>query len=562
MIILKRVEMQKRFVLSSLMLALLSGAVYATPLSRPDAGDNLREVQKQNLPLPAPSAPAPVKVEESKSKAAAVGGVKVSVKKVQVTGNTIYTSAELEALVNYLVGGEHALSDLDIAAQRITAFYRQNGYIVAHAYLPIQEVKDGLIRMEVLEGRVDKQRVENNSLLADGRVNDYLGKVKRGDVLKAEEVDRILLLLSDVPGVGSARAALQPGASVGTSDLVVELKPSAPYLASVDADNYGSSYTGTYRYGVSFTANSPTGLGDSLSFRGQMSNGDLGYWKVGYQIPVGDDGIRVGGTYSDSRYGLGKEFSVLGAYGSGTDFTLFGSYPFIRTQITNLTGTVTYQDKYLHDVTTNSFAENIKHVRLGILSLSGSHQDEWQGGGISSFDVSLSMGHVRMDPIKHNEDRVTAKASGGFSKINYMVNRLQRVNESSMLWAIVSGQLAGKNLNSSEKFSLGGPTGVRAFASGEAGGDEGIMLNLEWRQQLMEGLQGVLFYDAGSVRVNHSPWDNSVNRRTIAGVGIGANAIVEKVQIRASLGWKTHGTSTADPGASEPRLWVQMSRPF
>jgi hemolysin activation/secretion protein len=362
MIILKSIEIQKRFVLSSLMLALLSGVAYATP-TRPDAGDNLREVQKQPLPLPTPSAPAPVRVEEQKSKAAASGGVKVAVKKVQVTGNAIYTSAELEALVNYLVGGEHALSDLDTAAQRITAFYRQNGYIVAHAYLPVQEVKDGLIRMEVLEGRVDKQRVENNSLLVDDRVNDYLGRVKRGDVLKAEEVDRVLLLLSDVPGVGSARAALQPGASVGTSDLVVELKPSAPYLASVDLDNYGGRYTGQYRFGASFTVNSPTGLGDSLSLRAQMSNGDLAYWKVGYQIPVGDNGIRVGGTYSDSRYGLGKEFASLGAYGSGVDFTLFGSYPFIRTQITNLTGTVTYQDKYLHDVTKVSFSEGIKHVR-------------------------------------------------------------------------------------------------------------------------------------------------------------------------------------------------------
>src|SRR5512135_460887 len=198
--------------LSVLAWALLSGApVQAAPVA-PDAGQTMRELQKPPV-LPAPKAAAPLRLEgEGMPKGTAADSVRIMVKAIHVKGNTVFPSSELEALVADLTGGEHSLAELDKGAARITAYYRARGYAVARAYLPAQDIKDGVVVIEVLEGQLGQQRLNNQSRLSDEAVNGYLSGIKSGDVLQARPVDRALLLLNDTPGVGGARASLQPGA--------------------------------------------------------------------------------------------------------------------------------------------------------------------------------------------------------------------------------------------------------------------------------------------------------------------------------------------------------------
>jgi len=555
---------QALFFRSALTFLLLSGLpAHAAPVA-PDAGQTIRELQKQPE-LNVPKAITPLRSDgEVAPKGTGRTDVRIAVKAIHVSGNSIYTASELEALVANLVGGEHSLDELNQGAARITAYYRERGYVVARAYLPEQDIRGGMVVIKVLEGIVGQQRIDNQSRLTDERANGYLGG-KSGDVLQSAPVDRTLLLLADTPGVGGARAILQPGASVGTSDLLIELIPSAAFVANVELDNYGNRYTGEYRLGAALALNSPLKIGDQLSMRALTSDQDLTYARIAYSMPLGGDGLRVGAAYSDLGYRLGKEFAGLQAHGGAINSSLFATYPLIRSLSSNLYGALTWEDKQLSDRTDVPSTVSDKHVQLASVGLAGSHQDALGGAGVTAFDLSYVTGELGMDAVSLAADAASARSNGSFMRLTYSVSRLQRLSDSNILSLAFSGQQAGKNLGSSEKFILGGATGVRAYPQGEGSGDEGWMANLELRHSFTKELQGVVFYDAGSATISRNAFAAGANNRTLAGAGVGITMQYGMVQFKTSVAWRTAGgqAQSEPPSANhDPRLWVQLSGQF
>lgn len=555
---------QALFFRSALTFLLLLGlSAHAAPVA-PDAGQTIRELQKQPE-LNVPKAITPLRSDgEVTPKGTGRTDVRIAVKAIHVSGNSIYTASELEALVANLVGGEHSLDELSQGAARITAYYRERGYVVARAYLPEQDIKGGVVLIKVLEGIVGQQRIDNQSRLTDERANGYLGG-KSGDVLQSAPVDRTLLLLADTPGVGGARAILQPGASVGTSDLLIELIPSAPFVANIELDNYGNRYTGEHRLGAALALNSPLRIGDQLSVRALTSDQSLTYARIAYAMPLGGDGLRVGAAYSDLGYRLGKEFSGLHAHGSAINASLFAAYPLIRSLTSNLYGTLTWEDKRLSDRTDVPGTVSDKHVQLANLGLAGSHQDALGGAGVTAFDFSGVTGKLGMDAVSLAADAASSRSNGSFTRLTYSVSRLQRLSDSNILSLVFSGQQAGKNLGSSEKFILGGATGVRAYPQGEGSGDEGWMANLELRHSFTKELQGTAFYDGGSVTINRNSFAAGENSRTLGGAGVGLAVQYGMLQFKAALAWRTTGgPAQSEPADANhnPRLWVQLSGQF
>jgi len=146
-------------------------------------------------------------------------------------------------------------------ATRISDYYHANGYFVAQAYLPPQDIKNGIVEIAVLDGQYGKVPLNNKTRLSDRIANNLLGGLNSGDPVMSDPLETRLLLLSDVPGV-NVKSTLVPGADVGTSDLLVDLTPGKSVTGSVDADNAGNRYTGEYRLGATVNLNNPTGNGD------------------------------------------------------------------------------------------------------------------------------------------------------------------------------------------------------------------------------------------------------------------------------------------------------------
>lgn len=548
--------------ISFLCLASLSAS--AEP-PRPDAGQTSRELQQENRQIETkPSAPMTIPQPEKPAAFDLYDNTPILVKTIQVSGNTKFSSDTLAALCADIGGGERVLYDLQVCPTRITAYYKERGYLLANAYIPQQEIVAGVLQVVVQEGFLDKIKLTNHTQVSDTSINRYLNKLS-GDVLQQSSIDRQLLLLRGTAGVADVRASLQAGTRVGGSDLLVEPLPSAAYTGRLQADNFGNYYTGRYRLGGSLGVNNPLKLGDQLALRFTCSDSDLYYGAVVYQLPVGDSGLRLGAAYSHSQYQLGQNFKSLDAHGTSQSTSVFTSYPFVLNQTALLNATLGFETRTLKDFTDATDSSSAKKVRLLRAGLSGERQDKINQAGLTAFDFSVYAGRLSLDETARLADDVSAHSQGNFSKLTYNLNRLQRITDSDTLSINLFGQVAGKNLNSSDKFSLGGPYGVRAYPQGEASGDEGNIVNVELVHSVLPQLQAMLFYDYGHIKVNHKPFSSVRNTRAIGGAGVGFNAKLLGFAMNSYLAWQTQGgTPLSEPSAQErsPRFWLQMSRDF
>lgn len=535
----------------------------------PNAGQVTRELERaQQMQMEQqlktrPTEPLTNSVE--KPSATEQDDTPILVNEIQVTGSRQFPAEVLQSLLADMAGGRHTLSALEAAAGRITAYYRERGYFLASAYVPAQDIFDGVVQIAVLEGMLDQIKLQNSAKVSDAVILAHLDKLNTGEALQQSAIDRQLLLLHGTAGIDKVHASLQGGARAGTSDLLVQTVPAAPYSGRVQLNNHGNRYTGEYQLDAALNINNPLKMGDQLTVRAVGSNSNLLYGRMSYQVPVGGDGLRVGAAYSYSHYQLGRDFKLLDAYGTSETASVFASYPLILSQAGSLFSNLTYENKKLNDRMDSFLVDTDKRVQLVSLGLSGDRPDTVNGGGLTSFDVTMYAGHLNMDAESRLIDAAKANSRGDFVKAGYTVNRLQRITDQDTFSAKLFGQWAGDNLNSSEKVSLGGVYGVRAYPQGEASGDIGNILNLELVHYFTPQLRGMLFYDYGHVKINQNNYSAADNTRTLAGAGLGLNAALDGWQLDSYVAWPIQGgvpLSEPESSVHSPRLWMQMSREF
>jgi len=492
----------------------------------PDAGAVLRDQQKPALEIPARTAPSIRFDEPARPAFKPSTSARLALRSFRVTGSTVFAETELLAQLQDYVGKDVTFADLDQAAARISRHYRERGYMVARAYLPAQDIQDGAVEIAVIEGRFGSVTLDNESRLRDSVVRRHVDGFA-GSVVTESGLDRQLLLLNDLPGAGNARATLRPGAKVGESDMTVELSPAPLASGSVEYDNHGNRFTGANRLTGKLNLLSPLGLGDMLHAQLTKGFNGLEYGRLAYQLPVGGDGLKLGGAYSHSNYRLGRGFSALNADGEADTHTMNVSYPFIRRRNFNLYGHAAYDWRDFQDRVGATAIVADKSSRAATFTLNGDARDALLGGGITVFSAGYSGGRLNLEtPVVRAVDDATARTLGNFSKWNINVLRLQSLGERLSAYVSFSGQKAGKNLDSSEKFVLGGANGVRAYPQGEASGDTGYLATLELRYTfsiaVVPGvLQPFAFVDTGGVTLNENPFAAGPNNRHLSGGGVG-----------------------------------------
>ncbi|MXN73306.1 ShlB/FhaC/HecB family hemolysin secretion/activation protein [Burkholderia sp. 4701] len=535
--------------------ASVSGHAYAQV---PNAGAAMRDIETSRPNL-APEAAPDLEIVPSDGAAQPPpdAGPRVFVSRFEIGGNTVFDSATLQALVADLAGETLGFADLQHAAERITTYYRERGYVLARAYLPRQEIDDGVVRIEVAEGRYGRIEIQNHSRVFDAVLRQPLAALREGDVVHGSSLERSLLLLDDLAGVG-ARGTLRPGEAPGTTDLVVDAERGAPASGSLEFDNFGDVATGRYRVGGSVDVNAPLRVGDRLSLRGLVSNERQRYYRAAYQVPVGPASTRVGVAYSSLHYRLAGSFSELEASGRASVQTAYVVQPIVRSRNLGLTAQVQYENKNLHDEYRAFLLRNDKNVGLWTFGLSGNSQDSWLGGGRNGFSVMFGVGRLRSnDALQANQ---LTKAIGSFTKLNLNLQRIQAVGSRFQVYAQASAQLASRNLDSSEKFSLGGPYGVRAYGLGAGSGDQGWQASAELRYLAAPGWQVSTFVDAGYVQFNRHPWTRERNKQHLQAAGIGASWYGEKRQVTLTAALPLGGGS--DSSTRAPSVWVQAAQYF
>lgn len=531
----------------------------------PNAGSQLQQIPPS--PISQRQAPA-IRIVPSADAQATGESAKITVQSLTVTGVTIYSPGEMVAQTGFKPGSELTLSDLRAMATEITRRYRSDGYFVAQAYVPEQDIVNGAVTIAVVEGQYGQVVVHNNGQIPDDIVYGKLAGISSGDPIVIGPLESRLLLLSDLPGV-KVSATLAPGAKVGASDLIVDLSPGQPVTGSIDVDNAGNRYTGEYRLGATVNLNNLAGRGDVASLRAMTSGPGLKYARASYQMPFGK--ATGGVAYSWLGYRLGQEFEPLGAQGTATVASVYGSYPLIRSRENNLTTQVQFENRTFQDRMDSTASVVDKSAQVLMASLRGDHWDSLGGRGQTSYALTASAGNLDIKTAAMRDlDAATAKTQGQYSKVAYSLSRTQGLTESLSLYAGINGQFASKNLDTSEKMELGGMNAVRAYPEGEAYADEGYVLTLEARvllpkfsQQQPGDVHLIGFVDTGSVTVNKQPWAAGDNQRTLSGAGVGLtwseyNNFLLRVYYARTLGSEVAASAPDKSG----RVWFQAVKYF
>lgn len=494
--------------------------------------------------------------------------IKIVVKTLRITGARAYTEPQLLALTGFTPGAELSMGDLLRMTAKIADRYHRDGYFLAQAYMPAQDIKNGLVTIAVLEGQYGKVTVRNQSRLSDHVVQRQLAGINSGDTVTRAPLDHRLLLISDNPGV-LVRSTLVPGASVGSSDLIVDVVPGKTLSGSLEADNAGSRYTGQYRVGSTLNWNEPFGIGDVASLRTLTSGKGLNYARASYQAPLGK--AKVGIAYSKLKYELIEEFEPLMAHGTADIASVYINYPLLRTRDSNLYAQLAYDDKSFHDQMDLTGAVGDKSAQVVMASLYGDHRDSLGGGGANSFSMTLSNGKLDLEtPLLRAVDALSARSNGSYSKFAYSASRVQHVTDALSLAASINGQIASKNLDVSEKMELGGMNAVRAFPEGEAYADQGYVLSLEARLLLAPfsasqrgQVQLLAFVDSGTVKRDKNPWTNEENSRTLSGAGVGAVwSEAGNFMVRAYYARKLGSDMATSAPDRSGRFWIQAVKYF
>ena len=545
----------------------LSCGIATAQQAAPDAGTILRETERA-APQPPPPPGAPILAPESQSPAAAEAGPSLPVAGFRISGNTVFSEAVLLALVAPSAGGERTLGDLESAAARITAYYRAHGYLIARAYLPEQEVGDGIVTIAVQEGRYGQTTLANRSRTHTAVLERYLVPMELGPVLEEHRLERALLLVQDTAQSAQPATALHPGSEPGTSDLDVQIGAVKAATVRVEADDYGIRATGQDRIGGSLELDNPVGIGDTFDAHLLTTTAhEQDYGRLAYGLPLGGDGVRVQAAYADSFYRLGEHFAALDAAGGAHIATLGLTYPALRTLRANLIAEVGVDWKRLEDD-----VESVDTVnpRSNWVLRAGVHGDHWStSGGATTVAWSVESGDLRLESaMERTLDAEGPQTAGRYFKSTLIATRLQPLDAHDVFYLSVSGQWGSKNLDTAEQMSLGGPYGVRAYPVSEAVGDEAYIFTAELRRSLPEiklpgPLTGILFADTGGIRVNVRPYGASANSRYLSGAGAGlAWAEGEHWSLRASYAHRLGASRSVSTPDRPGRVWAELAAQF
>ena len=550
--------------------------------SAPDAGALQRNLDLQlqresQSPLVQPPKPEQNNVEKS--------GPKINVTSFTFEGNTLFTSQQLDAVVKSWTNKTLQISELQDAAIAIQDFYSAHQRI-AQATLPPQEIKNGVVLIKILEGKMGSVIVEpvdtsgeTSQRFSTERAKTYITTGIAGEVyINTQATERAMLLLNEVPGV-SATGAFESGSEAGLSNFKVKLSDTPWFSGQAALSNYGSASTGAAQAIANLSLNNLSGIGDQVNLNAIQSEGS-GYVVGNYIVPVGYDGWKAGVQSSYLQYMTVPNWTSTPSAGSAATFQANTTYAVQRSQSANSTAKLSIENRAYNNVQTAPVITTLSSYQITAANASIGGDWATADGSIVNYSAGYVFGHLGIrDLAQSQQDQNGVGTAGAYSKLTF---NLSYAKDLSFLpettWTnSIYGQFASKNLNSSEQIYLGGAYGVRAYPTSQGGGSQGAILSTELMHRINENWQVGAFGDLGLVQqyVNlYSGWQGLTkanNQYQLGDAGITAKFTYDQLLVSASLAarignnplYNSSGQQlNVDNAYRSVQAWVRASIPF
>lgn len=471
--------------------------------------------------------------------------IKFVLKKIDLEGNTIFPPRDLYALYEEYIDKEVSPRTLVKIANKITAYFRDKGYILSRAYVPAQKIKHGMARIKVIEGFIDEVMIEwDEDMRKDDRICFYANRLKKIRPLDIKDLERALYQIRDLPGV-TAKAILRPAKKTKrASDLIVKVKRSH-FDVKMDINNDSTVSVGPWRYYSMLTFNDLLGENEQFSLYGSTTNpmSRMKMFGVMYNVPIFCDGftklfLKFDKMYTDPKFAQG----VLRQVGNMTSFSIGVRHTLIHERWLTWSAGLWLDFKNLRNDLYNAAAltretrDKIRNLRL---ETTFDMADSL--GGVNLVNVSVTQGIKNLGAeIKTGTGSQQSTRPDGrldFTKFELSLSRSQTLGGGFSAFAQVNSQYAATSLLSPERFSFGGAPFARSYESNFLSGDSGIEAKLEVRytqpfDNFFKWVQLYGYYDYGMV------WNNKPlgsEKAFLAAPGVGGG-----IKTKLMYGFSSH----------------------
>jgi hemolysin activation/secretion protein len=412
--------------------------------------------------------------------------IRLKILGIKIEGATVYGPEQLKLLYQDMIGQEVALSAIYDLAQRITAKYGNDGYVLSRAIVPPQNLTKGgaVIRVQVIEGYVDKVVWPASLTRFRNFFAEYEAKIIADRPANVRTIERYLLLAGDLPGLKFSTSLKASEKNPNAATLLVETTYK-PVEAMARIDNRGTPARGPLQYLGSVTANNLQGIHDAftLTYAGVVPTQELNYISAAYRQVLTAEGLAA---FVNVSYGFGHPGTAQLELLNYKTKTLYGdaglSYPWIRGREKNLAlSALVFGSDSDSDVLNSRFNED--RIRGTRVKVDADMADAWRG--INQLNVTFSQGINGLDSSL-NGNPLASRADGrvDFTKIEGTLSRIQPVFGPISMYLAGYGQYATTSLLSPEQCGFGGRFFGRAYDPSQLLGDSCYMGNAELRLDL------------------------------------------------------------------------------
>ena len=260
--------------------------------------------------------------------------ITLTLNQIQFEGIGVYSEDQISDVYAHKLGTNVTLAEIYGIASQLTNKYRNDGYILTQVIVPPQTIDGGRVTLRAVEGFVDQISVQGESQAnARSLIESYANQIRGDGPLNSANLEKFLLLINDLPGV-NARSVLRPSQTqVGASDLQIIIERD-PYDAFFGLDNHGSRYLGPIQVTAGAAFNSFFGNNERITVQvaSAPEDGELYFYSVGYEQPVGPYGTTLAGLFSHSNTDPGFDLQRFDVKGQSEFASLKAEHPFIRSR--------------------------------------------------------------------------------------------------------------------------------------------------------------------------------------------------------------------------------------
>jgi len=474
------------------------------------------------------------------------------------------------------------LRQLQEIAANVAQYYRERGLFLTQVLVPPQTVVDDTVQILVMEGILGQVQMEKNQNYDAGQLQQPF-RALIGRPVSRQEIEAAMLLINDYPGL-SAFAVFRPGINTGETDLLISVLEEKRIDARVQADNFGSAYTGEYRGRLRLRWNNPFGAADritaSLSKTYRPNNGSYG--ALTYERRAFGAKNTVGFGISQNAYELGGKLASFGFEGSTRMAQVFWRRVFHRSRLINSYGSLQLSRKSARlDVMTGEDRADeltVLTARTGLDWSSASRRHMGRGSLSYSqgFEGLLGAMKATNDPSQTEASRRGGSknyAGGKFSKWNLDYQQWLTINREHQLHFSLRAQQSGELLTSLEQMPIGGPNSVRAYATAEWLRDTAVTTSIEWlisapgfadwpafgQRRWGELLKAVMFVDYAKGWLN-DPLSSDREVVSLSGIGVGLRFHYQQLSSRFEIATPL-GSEKVSNGR-DPQYYFELSYGF